>query len=45
MPKPERWHGRIQEIKAIGRGYQKFENWRAAILFFNGGFKLYPQFL
>ena len=31
--KAKRWHGRIQEIKAIGQGYRKFKNWRATILF------------
>ncbi|MCY4267928.1 MAG: hypothetical protein OXC67_08595 [Flavobacteriaceae bacterium] len=32
----------IQEIKAIGQGDRKFENWRAAVLFFNGDLKLDP---
>lgn len=41
--KAERWNGKIQEIKAIGRGDRKFENFRAAVLFFNGGLKLDPQ--
>ncbi|MCY4160526.1 MAG: hypothetical protein OXE77_01520 [Flavobacteriaceae bacterium] len=39
----ERWNGRIQEIKVIGRDYRKFENFRVAVLFFDGGLKLYPQ--
>lgn len=38
----ERLNGKIQEIKTIGRGYRKFENFRSAILFFNGGLDLYP---
>ena len=38
----ERLNGKIQEIKTIGRGYRKFENFRNAILFFNGGLSLYP---
>ncbi|MCY4161313.1 MAG: hypothetical protein OXE77_05550, partial [Flavobacteriaceae bacterium] len=40
-PMPKSIEGmEIQEIKAIGRGYQKFENLRAVVLFFNDGFKL-----
>lgn len=39
----ERLNGKIQEIKTIGRGYRKFENFRSAILFFNGGLDLYPH--
>lgn len=39
----ERLNGKIQEIKTIGRGYRTFENFRSAILFFNGGLNLYPQ--
>ena len=38
----ERLNGKIQEIKACGRGYRRFENFRSAILFFNGGLNLYP---
>lgn len=38
----ERLNGKIQIIKTIGRGYRKFENFRSAILFFNGGLNLYP---
>ncbi len=38
----ERLNGKIQEIKTIGKGYRKFENFRSAILFFNGNLKLYP---
>ena len=36
-------NGKIQEIKVIGRGFRKFENFRIAILFFLGKLKLYPQ--
>ena len=39
----ERLNGKIQILKTIGRGYRKFENFRSAILFFNGGLKLYPH--
>lgn len=39
----ERLNGKIQIIKTIGRGYRKFQNFRSAILFFNGGLNLYPQ--
>jgi transposase len=38
----ERLNGKIQEIKTIGRGYRNFDNFRSAILFFNGGLNLYP---
>jgi transposase len=38
----ERLNGKIQEIKACGRGYRRFENFRSAILFYNGGLNLYP---
>jgi len=38
----ERLNGKIQEIKACGRGYRKFQNFRNAILFFHGGLNLYP---
>jgi len=36
-------YGKIKEIKTIGRGYRRFENFRIAILFFCGGLDLYPQ--
>lgn len=36
-------NGKIQEIKTIGRGFRKFENFRIAILFFLGKLNLYPQ--
>ena len=39
----ERLNGKIQEVKTIGRGYRKFENFRSAILFFCGGLDLYLQ--
>ena len=35
-------NGRIQEIKTVGRGYRKFENFRIAILFLCGGLDLKP---
>lgn len=38
----ERLSGKIQEVKACGRGYRRFENYRSAILFFHGGLYLYP---
>jgi len=38
----ERLNGKIQEVKSIGRGYRRFENFRSAILFFHGGLNLYP---
>ncbi len=38
----ERLNGKIQEVKACGRGYRRFENFRSAILFFHGGLSLYP---
>lgn len=38
----ERLNGKIQEVKASGRGYRRFENFRNAILFFHGGLYLYP---
>jgi len=38
----KRLNGKIQEIKTCGRGYRKFQNFRSAILFFNGGLQLYP---
>lgn len=39
----ERLNGSIQELKTIGRGYRKTENFRIAILFFNGFLDLLPQ--
>ena len=39
----ERLNSSIEEIKRIGRGYRKFENFRTAILFFNANLKLYPH--
>ena len=39
----ERINGKIQEVKTVGRGYRRFENFRSAILFFCGGLDLYPQ--
>jgi transposase len=36
-------NGKIQEIKTIGRGFRRFENFRIAILFFLGKLQLYPQ--
>lgn len=38
----ERLNGKIQEVKACGRGYRRFENFRSAILLFHGGLYLYP---
>ena len=38
----ERLNGKIQLLKAIGRGYRKFENFRSAILFFYGKLDLFP---
>ena len=37
----ERLKGKIQELKIVGRGYRTFNNFRSAILFFNGGLDLY----
>ena len=39
----ERLNGKIQEIKAVGRGYRTFKNFRSAILFFHGGLNLYQH--
>ncbi len=39
----ERLNGKIQELKTVGRGYRKFDNFRSAVLFFNGGLNLNPQ--
>ena len=41
--KAERINGSIQELKTIGRGYRKTENFRIAILFFHGNLDLLPQ--
>jgi transposase len=38
----ERLNGKIQKVKACGRGYRRFDNFRNAILFFHGGLYLYP---
>ncbi|MBA3601138.1 MAG: ISL3 family transposase [Acidobacteria bacterium] len=38
----ERLNGKIQLLKAIGRGYRKFVNFRSAILFFYGKLDLFP---
>jgi transposase len=38
----ERLNGKIQLLKAIGRGYRKFDNFRSAILFFYGKLDLFP---
>ena len=39
----ERLNGKIQDVKATGRGYRTFKNFRSAILFFHGSLNLYPQ--
>lgn len=39
----ERLNGKIQEINTIGRGYRNFQNFRTALLFFNGNLNLYPH--
>lgn len=39
----ERVNGSIQELKSIGRGYRKTENFRNAILFFHGNLDLISQ--
>jgi transposase len=39
----ERINGSIQELKTIGRGYRKTENFRIAILFFHGDLDMLPQ--
>jgi len=39
----ERLNGKIQELKTIAKGYRTFQNFRSAILFFNGGLNLDPQ--
>jgi transposase len=39
----ERFNGKIQELKTIGRGYRVFENFRHAILFYNGNLDLHPH--
>ncbi|MFB6305626.1 MAG: transposase [Flavobacteriales bacterium] len=38
----ERLNGKLQEIKIVGRGYRRFENFRNAVLFFHSGLDLYP---
>jgi transposase len=38
----ERLNGKIQLLKAVGRGYRKFANFRSAILFFYGKLDLSP---
>jgi transposase len=40
----ERLNGKIQELKTVGKGYGKFENFRSAIIFFHGHLNLYPQY-
>jgi len=39
----ERLNGSIQELKTIGRGYRKTENFRTAILFFHGDLDMLPH--
>jgi len=39
--KTERFNGKIQELRVIAKGYRKFENFRSAILFFNGNLELF----
>lgn len=39
----EKLNGKIQELKSVGKGYRRYENFRSAILFFNGKLNLYPQ--
>lgn len=39
----ERLNGSIQELKTIGRGYRKTENFRIAILFFHGNLNMLSQ--
>ncbi|MFT3751503.1 MAG: transposase [Paludibacter sp.] len=39
----ERVNGSIQELKTIGRGYRKTENFRIAILFFHGNLTMLSQ--
>jgi transposase len=39
----ERLNGAIQELKVIGRGYRNTDNFRIAILFFNGNLDLFPH--
>jgi len=41
--KTERLNGKIQNLKNVGRGYRSFENFRSAILFFNGNLALYSH--
>lgn len=39
----ERFNGKIQTLNVVGRGYHTFENFRSAILFFNGRLDLYSH--
>lgn len=39
----EGFNSKIQAIKADARGFRRFENYRARILFFCGGLNLFPQ--
>lgn len=39
----ERLNGKIQELKLTAKGYKTYENFRSAILFFNGKLNLKPQ--
>jgi transposase len=40
----ERFNGKIQTLNVIGRGYRTFENYRSAILFFNGKLDLLSHY-
>lgn len=39
----EKLNGKIQEIKLSAKGYKSYDNFRSAILFFNGKLDLKPQ--
>ncbi|MDR2287353.1 MAG: transposase, partial [Prevotellaceae bacterium] len=39
----KRLNGAIQELKVIGRGYRNTDNFRIAILFFNGNLDMFPH--
>lgn len=39
----ERINGKIQRLKTVSRGYRNFGNLRIAILFFNGGLRLFSH--
>ena len=39
----ERINGGIQELKTIGRGYNKIDNFIKAILFFHGDLDVFPH--